>query len=318
MLSAIKKRPLKRVGVDIWTAVSVLEEHYGGVLTHDSGHGKNTDEQATTWIFTFPRHGDAQIAVPMNKRKLAFLMRDRTVDGKALEPLIERISTVEQRYIDSERGVASSVLGSRAPFLNPSSSNPLLRVALDVGKVADVVAIYLANVAGAKKATTANKLNSEPDSSDVPSHRQQLSEEEFANQLERNSEVGKAGELYAVQDELERLRECGCSDPERYVSRVALSDVGRGYDIESTWPGQERCIEVKSSIQFDSDFFLTQNERQVLSTLGTRAWLYRVWLRVNGEGPALVRVNNPIAQIGTDQMMPVVWRVSHSALKDCA
>lgn len=127
-LTTIEKRALTHVGANIRQAISVLEARFGGVLTHDSGHGKYTGDVATTWIFTFPRHHGAQVAVPMNKQKLVFLMRGKTLDEQALEPLIADIALVTHRYTNATQGVASSVLGRRAPFLNPSVRNPLLRV----------------------------------------------------------------------------------------------------------------------------------------------------------------------------------------------
>ena len=60
-----------------------------------------------------------------------------------------------------------------------------------------------------------------------------LSAEDLAAQLDRNSATGRSGELIALADERGRLRdECGCPDPERHVEHVALTDVGRGYDID--------------------------------------------------------------------------------------
>lgn len=84
IFAAITKRPLKNVGDKIWDAISIMEKGYGGQLTHDSGHGKGSDDKATTWIFTFPDYGDAQIAEPMNQDKLSLLMRGKTLDGRAL------------------------------------------------------------------------------------------------------------------------------------------------------------------------------------------------------------------------------------------
>ena len=86
--------------------------------------------------------------------------------------------------------------------------------------------------------------------------------------------------------------------------------MGRGYDIESTWPGEERCIEVKTTTRAGSDFFLTANERTVLGELGERAWIYRVEADGNHDGKIVARLNNPMDKIAEEQMTPVVWRVS--------
>ena len=134
--------------------------------------------------------------------------------------------------------------------------------------------------------------------------------ETFASLQERRSEIGSAGELLVVQDELERLRNLGCHAPEQWVKRVALSDVGRGYDVESTWPGEERYIEVKTTTRSGSDFFLTTNERTVLTNLDKRAWLYRVVLGMDGIGHIVSRLQNPMAALNPEAFEPVLWRVT--------
>jgi hypothetical protein len=254
----------------------------------------------------------------MNKKKLSLLMRGETVDGRAFEPLIEGIAPVAERYIDEKKGVASSVLRKRAPFLNPSPGNQLLRVVPQLEKVAQLVSIYLADNQTPRPNDRLLESGAAAGESTTPRPRVPLTAEEFEIQQERNSEVGQAGELLAVQDELERLRQFGCPEPKKFVSRVALSDVGRGYDIESTWPGHERCIEVKTSTKSGSDFFLTQNERRVLSELAQRAWLYRVLVQENGIGEVTARICDPMSRINNDELTPVLWRVRGSVFSEAA
>ena len=130
-------------------------------------------------------------------------------------------------------------------------------------------------------------------------------------QLDRRSEIGEAGERIALKDELRRLRaeEIGCSDPERYVTQISLEDVGRGYDIKSTWPGHERCIEVKSSTSAGNDIFMSSNEWRVLKELGKKAWLYRVVVDANRGGEVVLRLNDPVSQISQENFSTAVWRV---------
>jgi Domain of unknown function (DUF3883) len=304
----ITKRALQNVGQQIWSAIDVMEKYFGGQLTHDSGHGKGSNEKATTWILTFPDHGDAQIAVPMNKSKFSLLMRSKTVDGQELKALVGGIASIEKTYTNPREGVASSLLGHHARFLNPSSENPLLRVNPFEGAVRSLLEHYLGNPL--RESASASKA---PPIS--PSFRSQgkraplLSEEDLKKQLDRQSEIGRAGEFLVIQEEIVRLRECGCPTPENHVHRIAASDVGRGYDIESTWPGQERCIEVKTTTRLGSDFFLTANERQVLTELGDLAWLYRVVLDGDGNGAIEKRVQNPMESIPEENQTPVVWRI---------
>jgi hypothetical protein len=317
LMTQIPKRPLKNVSDDIWNAIFVMEQRYGAVLTHDSGHDQKSNEKATTWIFNFPDFGDAQIAIPMNREKFSLLMRAKTLDGRQLNGLAGDLAVVTQTYVDPKKGVASSLLGPRALFLNPSPGNALLRVVPNPGSVDALLALYLgrAGLGGEfRTAVSPSPLLESVSGDSVKRHRQPITAEELQRQLDRNAETGKAGELIAVLDELERLQICGCPEPAKFVERVAISDVGRGYDIASTWSGEERCIEVKSTTRGGSDFFLTENESQVLAALGEKAWLYRVVIDGDGKGVVTARLQDPMNVICPEQMVPVVWRVGGDAL----
>ena len=307
LIEQIPKRPLKNVSDDIWNAISVMEQRYGAVLTHDSGHDQKSNEKATTWIFNFPDFGDAQIAIPMNREKFSLLMRAQTLDGQQLNGLLGDFAFVTQTYVDPKRGVASSLLGPRALFLNPSPGNALLRVVPNPGSVEALLALYLGRAAPPSLESVSGDS--------VKRHRQPITAEELQRQLDRNAETGKAGELIAVLDELKRLSDCDCPDPEKFVKRIALDDVARGFDIASTWPGEERCIEVKSTTVAGSDFFITENECTVLSALGNKAWLYRVVVRADGTSEVTSRLQDPIKQIASEHKTPVVWRVNGMALE---
>lgn len=142
-------------------------------------------------------------------------------------------------------------------------------------------------------------------------NRKATSIEELQVQLDRRNEIGAAGERIALADEIQRLRTegVGCPNPERYVNHIALSDVGRGYDIESTWPGYERCIEVKSSTGSGNAILISDNERTVLENLGKKAWLYRVVVDANGDGEVVLRLNDPISMIPEENFSTAVWTV---------
>jgi hypothetical protein len=142
-----------------------------------------------------------------------------------------------------------------------------------------------------------------------------VSLEQLLEQLDRNSATGRSGEKLALIDELTRLRECGCPDPEKYVEHIAQTDIDRGYDISSTWPGEERYIEVKTTtVASTNDFFLTENERQTLAGLGSKAWLYRVVLGKDISSGSIHRVKDPIRRIRAEEMRAVVWRIGVSVL----
>jgi hypothetical protein len=323
-LKPIGKRTLKNVGKNIWHAVSVMENRFGAELTHDSGHDKEGGEKATTWIFTFPKFGDAQVAVPMNREKLSLLVRGITVDGRELAEHLNAVGKVASRYTDSRKGVASSLLGSHAPFLNPSPENPLLRVIPNPDSVEELLALYLGvGIARTDNrdlmdASVASKEPSVSTSADEAmgrasrSHRA-ITAEELEQQLGRNSEIGRIGEEIAHAHEVRRLRERQCPEPEKFVAHVALTDVGRGYDIASTWAGEERYIEVKSTTRDGTDFFITENEWEVMSELREKGWLYRVIVGQDGGGKVVHTVPDPTRKINLKQR-PVVWRVSEDAL----
>ena len=139
---------------------------------------------------------------------------------------------------------------------------------------------------------------------------QPMSLEALQAQLDRRNEIGEAGELIAIEYEHCRLKiDTGCTDPECYVKHVALTDVGRGYDIESSWPGHERFIEVKSSTNSGNDIFMSDNEKRVLTGLGDKAWLYRVVVDANGDGEVVLRINDPMNKIPDTNISAAVWRI---------
>src|SRR6185437_9543379 len=128
--------------------------------------------------------------------------------------------------------------------------------------------------------------------------------------LDRNSEIGRAGERVAYVSEVARLSTLGCPNPADCVSIVADENVAAGYDIRSSWNGETRYIEVKSSTSSDNDFFLTANERAELTKLGARAWLYRVRVNSDMSGEVVQRLQDPMGQIPEAAMQPVAWRVN--------
>lgn len=310
-LNASFRRSISDLGYPVARGVldtiHLLETRYGATDYHDSGHTKT----APTWIFKLPRHGGAEVGVRMNKRDLTLYMRDKTLDGKRLRDIVPANKVAKVYPRDGQP--ANSVLNST--FLGPSSQNEVLMLELEPEDIQPVLAAFFGERPGVSS-PSADRAVEDGQEAGLPSRdgKQTTAEEDFSALLERQSETGRAGELVVVIDELDRLRQLGCPAPERYVERVATSDVGRGYDIESTWPGEERCIEVKTSTRTGSHFFITANERKVLASLGERAWLYRVFINGDGHGTIAQRLNNPMKHILQEQMTPVVWRVPDAAL----
>lgn len=309
----IEERDLT-IGEGVRAAVELIKKIYGAVLTHDSGHTKT----GPTWIFTFPRHSNAQIALRMNKAKVSLYFRSKTLGGKSLLELADGLFVLEKKYPDPDGKPAESLHNPRhAYFLNPSKDTPLLLVQPNpdcLQRILDLyLAIPLASVAIIEPITPIDGDVTVGSESGLRK-RPVLSEAKLLEQLDRNALTGKAGELIAVLDELKRLTLRGCTEREKFVERIALNDVGRGYDIASIWPGEERCIEVKSTTVAGSDFFITENECKVLVNLGDTAWLYRVVLGADGSGEVTSRLQDPMKCIGTEHLTPVVWRVASEAL----
>jgi len=295
------------VAAGVLNAIRLLEDEYGANDYHDSGHTKTSP----TWIFKLPRYGNAEVGVRMNKRDTTLYMRDRTLDGKRLRDLIP--ATKVANVYPRDGNPAESVLTSA--YLGPSASNEVLRLELEPDDVASVLAAFFGSSATSAPAHSSSSKPEGPEETTSNDSRRTVTEEDFAALLERRSETGRAGELLVILDELERLRACGCPRPEDYVKRVAETDVGRGYDVKSTWPGEERCIEVKTTTHASSDFFLTANERAVLTDLKARGWLYRVVMDSTQQGQIEFRLNDPMNVIAEAHMTPAVWRVAAAALK---
>lgn len=288
----------KAVSDDVRYAIDLLENRYGASNYRDSGH----TETRPTWIFELPRYG-AEVGVPMNQRDLSLYMRNRTLDGRKLTDILapELVSKVYPRDGKPARSIKES------PFLGTTAGNECVLLNLERHDLEPLFEAFFGLPAPVPKAplsVPASPARSGPGTS--PS----IDAEAFEALLERRSEVGRAGEMLVVLDEIERLRRAGCVDPDRWVTRVAETDVGRGYDIESTWPGLERCIEVKSTTSAGSAFFITDNERRVLGALGPKAWLYRVLVGGDGTGGISRRMQDPIRMLPDEAFEPVLFRVS--------
>lgn len=293
------------VADDVLHAIDLLRNRYGASNHRDSGHQDGKGGRPT-WIFELPQF-NAEIGVPMNKRDLTLYMRNRTLDGRKLTELLppEKVAKVYPRDGKPARSIKDS------PFLGIANGNESVMLELERRDLEPLFDAFFA------KPTTAPVPEAPPvreSKGATGGKRAPVDAETFEALLERRSEVGQAGELLAVQDELDRLVTLGCPDPHRWVERVALVDVGRGYDIASTWPGHERFIEVKSTTSVSGGLFITSNERRVLSELGAQAWLYRVVLGADGVGEVAMRLQDPMRALQAEDFEPVVFRVGAAAL----
>ena len=299
------------VADDVLHAIDLLQHRYGASSHRDSGHQDGKGGRPT-WIFELPQF-KAEVGVPMNKRDLTLYMRNRTLDGRRLTDLLppEKVAKKYPRDGKPARSIKDSA------YLGIANGNESVMLKLERGDLEPLFEAFFA--APAAVPAPAPAAPSAPDSKGSGSgKRAAVDAETFEALLERRSEVGQAGELLAVQDELNRLAGLGCTEPHRWVGRVALVDVGRGYDIESTWPGHERYIEVKSTTASSSGLFITSNERRILADLGDRAWLYRVVLKADGAGEVVIRLQDPMRALQPEDFEPVVFQVGAGALARAA
>lgn len=312
-MSVLKIRGVEHQVVDdVRFAVDLMEKVYGGRQGVDTGH-----KNGPRVTYDFPLHGGAQVLVPFNRREFSLYLRDLTRDGRRLSNLLSA-DQIKQTYPDDGNAIQSLMRG-KSPYLKPSLDNRVLRVSVDRDELQRVLDDYFGLAATSSEPVPSAVAPIAPapaaGSTAPPAGKRTLSADQLLAQLDRNSKTGLDGEIVALKHELVRLHQCGCPKPRDYVDHAALADVGRGYDISSTWPGEERFIEVKSTTSPGSDLFITENERQVLSDLGEKAWLYRVVVEADGGGEVVSTLQDPIRHIDPGQLTPVVWRVASEALE---
>lgn len=296
---AMPERPLPLASPDAIAAVEWLKSAYGAVLTWESRKEGRQQGDSPVRIYTLPNN--AQVALRMNKGAPAVYVRATSVSGADIRNQIAAITRINDVYPGGGADAPSSIL-HHAPYLKPSSTNVLLRLNPAPGEYKAIFELAL----GAP--LPASTLTASPGTSST-ANRRVVDEEELRRQQERNSETGKSGELAALGWERARLAALTppCPDPESFAIRISTDDVGAGYDILSSWPGQERFIEVKTTATGAQHFFMTDNERRILGSLGERAWLYRVEL-AGGAGPTITTFSDPVRQF-QERMTPCAWRV---------
>jgi hypothetical protein len=110
------------------------------------------------------------------------------------------------------------------------------------------------------------------------------------NEFQRK--VGSLGERFVLDREIEKLKDTGY-----YPKYIGEADVTAGYDIISyERTGEEIYIEVKSSVNFGSPFYLSDNEYQVAKRLGNKYFIYHVEnvLGKNSSEVVLTVYKNPV------------------------
>ncbi|WP_347174261.1 DUF3883 domain-containing protein [Polaribacter uvawellassae] len=102
-----------------------------------------------------------------------------------------------------------------------------------------------------------------------------LSEKELWEQLEKNRIIGLQGEEYVVNIEKRKLIDLNLKKLADKVKRVSDTNVANGYDIISYQPnGEEKFIEVKTTVTSKFEFDISANELKQAENLSENYYLY--------------------------------------------
>lgn len=299
------------VADDVAHTVALMKREYGAVQVFNSGHAKSP-----YLAFGFPARGPAIVGIRLNRRDFTLDVRATALNGLRLEVLVPGLRALARFPEDGNSNAA--LVSGRIPFLQPSARNPVIRVAPSQTQLKSLLDAYLGVQSVPAIMATAPPPSVSPVSAldpDDQRKRRIISEAELLAQLDRNSATGRQGEEAAYLWELQRLVGLDCPDPKAFVQRCFEGDVGCGYDIECTWPGQERCIEVKSTTRLGTDIYVSENERVVLEALGRKAWLYRVLVTPDGSRVVGDPLQDPVRSLTKAGTTPAVWRAPDPSAK---
>jgi len=99
-----------------------------------------------------------------------------------------------------------------------------------------------------------------------------LSPAELIERLKQQEEIGKIGELIALEYENDRL----IKSNSKTIEHISEQVVNSGYDIYSKTKTETRFIEVKASLNPENGFYISSNELTTLTKLGDEAYIYLV------------------------------------------
>lgn len=135
--------------------------------------------------------------------------------------------------------------------------------------------------------------------SSFPKHTK-MSKEQFEKLQEIRKKIGEAGEKFVLDKERERLSGAGRHDFADKVIQISEKDVRAGYDILSfEETGEERYVEVKTSVGNSNVFEFSAHELDVSKAYGKRYCIYMV--RDIGDKPTMKIIRDPASKIG-DQL----------------
>jgi hypothetical protein len=121
-------------------------------------------------------------------------------------------------------------------------------------------------------------------------------------EVERASLLGRRGEELVYRMELQKVRDMGYAEPERYVIWTSRDEPGADHDIRSIDADERpRWIEVKSTTGIDGRFDWSRKEFEKALRERDRYELWRVY-RVADHAPVAKCFRNPARMLGTRQI----------------
>lgn len=130
--------------------------------------------------------------------------------------------------------------------------------------------------------------------------------------LENQSVIGEIGEGIAIDFENKRLIELGVKKPHKYIDHVSKKNVASGFDISTITKNEIRFIEVKSSVNKNNEFYLSENEVSTLELLEENSFLYLVKITniQNKEGFVSKIIQNPIKELKCKNLLkPIAFKI---------
>lgn len=135
---------------------------------------------------------------------------------------------------------------------------------------------------------------------------------EILVELQRKAkESGDLGELIVLEHEKVSLRNAGREDLADGVEYVAQINTAAGYDIRSfTADGDEKLVEVKTTVGGSASFEITANEWAVAKKMRSKYWVYRV-SQAESSSPEFEKIQDPAgkAEEGRFMLVPTGFRV---------
>lgn len=303
-----KQLSLKPSSQNVITLLDYIEQNEG-VLRHHSGHGKN-DGTKLEGTLTYGLGQSSGIMIALNKNLPSLYIKQFLANGQAIFECVENAkSYLFNSYTVSKRGHLSKGYNThldKFDFLNPSTQNPsILLKKVDVKTAKHIIDVLVGN----------RVIKASVGLPKAERDKATLSPEYLLKKLERQSEIGKKGELFAIEYEKNRLKKSYSNitqtELEQAVKHIAITDVATGYDIESHYNGESRYIEVKTTIsKAESDFFFSLNEYEVLKAKGEEAYIYRIFLVEKGSNSEVIKLKDPFGERHPKKLKSVAFKAN--------